>query len=113
MFYKIPPEVAEREKVIGGFLDLGQIIWLVIGLAIAALTFISTFAIFGSKGSLFISLFPIGVSLIFVFYKKEGLSYFTYLRYNWKHNQKTHYLPNVRTEREYVVLDKEDEDLFI
>lgn len=104
--YRVPPDTKEKEKIIGGILNLQQFFWVLGGLAIGALIFTLTFPIFGLGFSLFLTLVGVSSSLPFVFYKKNGLTLFELIKYTRQHNKKTHFLPNVRTERFFVAESK-------
>lgn len=111
--YRIPPQ-KEKDKIIGGFLDFGQLGFLIAGLVAAGGVFFLTVNIFGAKGAIVFALFPVLAVLPFMFYKKEDMTLLTLIRYTIKHNQKNHYLPNIRTEREFAVpVDEEVEDMFV
>lgn len=101
--YKVPPDTKEKEKIIGGVLDIYQFFWILTGLILAAITFSITFSVFGTFISIFLSVIASLFGVPFAFYKKNGLSLFKYLTYKYQHDNKNHYLPNIRTDREYVV----------
>lgn len=97
--YKVPSDVNEREKVIGGVLNLVQFIWLLGGLGVGIFFFALTTAISGSflVGIVF-ALLGIGLSLPFAFYRKKDLSFYEYLKYKHRLKNKNVYLVNKRKE---------------
>lgn len=95
--YQIPPDVKEKEKVIGGILNLVQFLWLLGGLGLALLLFLATSGITGSLiVGLISALLGIGVSLPFAFYKKRDLSFFQYLKFKRRLKNKNVCLVNKR-----------------
>lgn len=95
--YQIPPDTKEKEKVIGGMFNLVQFLWLLGGLGIGLVLFLTFSGITGSLGvGLFFALIGIGVSLPFAFYKKRDLSFFQYLKFKHKLKNKNVYLVNKR-----------------
>lgn len=93
--YSVPPDMNEKEKVIGGILDLYQFFWILGGLLIGALVFIALFPVFG-RGSLFFGILFSLSGVPFVVIKKEGLTLFEYLKRKKRFEKKSKYLPNKR-----------------
>lgn len=98
--YKIPPDVKEKEKVIGGYLTLLQFMWLLGGLASGLFLFVIFWLL---TNSLFIGLFfflsGVGLSAPFAFYKKKDLALFDFLRYRRRLLKRNVVLPNKKKER--------------
>jgi len=95
--YIVPPDMKEKEKIVGGVLMISQFAWLMLGLLIAGIIFILLFSLMGIY-SLIIA-FPIGLSigLPFAFYKKNELTLFQYLTLKSKFEKKRKALPNLRS----------------
>lgn len=98
--YPVPPDMREREKIIGGLLDLSQFIWILIGLGIGAGMFVLTFPLFG-KGSIVFGILGIFSGMPFAFYEKHGLSLFEYLKRKRTFDKKTKILENVRNNNDW------------
>lgn len=84
--YEMPPDTREREKIVGGLIDAKQLIWLVIGAGLCALTTIALYFIMG----LFSLIFGLGflaAGCIFAFKKKEGLMLYPYLKLKHKYKK--------------------------
>lgn len=94
--YSMPPDTSAKEKLVGGLLDLGQLLFLLGGLAIGlAIGFL--FKTFAGMPGLVVGLIPgIILGLVFGFVKIKGLSLLQYIRLKKKHKLKTKKLPNVR-----------------
>lgn len=98
--YFVPPDIAEKEKVIGGLLDITQFFWLLSGVGLGALLFFATFTIsLGLATFLGILALPIGIP--FAFYKKQDLPLYEYLKLKRAFKKKTKKLPNLRRDVEF------------
>lgn len=98
--YAVPPNINEKEKIVGGVFDLGQLFWLALGGVLAIITFFIFFPIFGTF-ALVLAL-PVAFSgLPFVFYKPKGLTYYTYLKRKRAFKRKTKVLTYRRTNYEW------------
>lgn len=97
MIYNIPPDTKEKNKLIGGVLNINQMFWLMGGGALGAVFFI-LFSLGTENVAISIFFFLVGVSLSlpFVFYKKGDLTLFQYISRKYKFNQKTFRLINKR-----------------
>lgn len=94
--YQVPPDMKEKEKIIGGLLNLNQFFWILIGLAIGAGFFAATFSLIGGIPALIIGVILCLTGMPFAVYKKNGLTLFQYMRYKRIFNRKSHKLPNIR-----------------
>lgn len=102
--YNMPPDTSAREKLVGGILDLTQLLFLLAGLAVGFIIGWPLKSAMGMPG-LVIGLVPgLAVGLIFAFLQIKGLSLLSYIRYKKLHKKKTKKLPNVRLDG----LSKED-----
>lgn len=101
MAYRVPADTSEKEKIIGGVLDLGQFIWCLIGVGASFLVF-GIFSTFLKVWAFIPALMALGAFAPFVFKKVDGISYPTYLRRKRKFNKMNKKLPNIRTNREWL-----------
>ena len=76
--YKVSADTSEKEKIIGGILTIYQGGWIVLGIFISV-----------PPGTAF--------AVVFAFYKKEQLSFATYLLYQYAFRRKTKKLINTLT----------------
>lgn len=78
--YQVPPDIKEREKVIGGLFDWGQFFWFLAGAGIGIVIFATLYTLTGIPilAGIF-GLLGISTSLPFVFIKKKELTLFNYL----------------------------------
>lgn len=91
----IPPDMREKEKIVGGLLNINQLLWIILGAGIGAMSFVFSFLIFSSPiFSIILVILCIASSLPFVFFKKNDLTLFQYLKYSYEFNAKVKELPN-------------------
>jgi len=80
--HSMPPDTREKEKIVGGILEMGQLLWLIGGAGMGAVMVLATFKILGLASLLlFIPFFL--VSLPFAFKKVGDMSYAKYLCQLW------------------------------
>lgn len=99
--YQVPPDMKEKEKIIGGILNINQLLWLLVGLAIGAGVFILLFGIIGGVPALVIGFIFALSTTPFIFVKKKELTLFDYFKYKFSFKRKTPYLPNIRKDVEF------------
>ena len=95
--YQVPPNMNEKEKIIGGLLTLPQFFWLLGGLGLGALVFSSFFLLTGSQGFslVFGGLFSLS-GVPFALIKRRGIPLFRYMSLKRKLKQKNTKLPKKR-----------------
>ena len=99
--YPIPPDMNEKEKVIGGIFTLNQFFWLVGGFVIGALVFLTLAQAVGAVPA-FIVAFPFMLTgAPFALYKKKGLTLFQYLKLKREFKKKVKKLPNICAENNF------------
>lgn len=96
--YQVPPDTSAKEKIIGGFLSINQLIWVLIGLA-AGVGIGSFLKLFMGQAGLIIGIIPgLVFAFIFCFVKVHQLTMFQYIQYTQKQKKRTKQLPNIRME---------------
>lgn len=96
--YKVPPDINEKEKIIGGMLSWAQFLTLIGGFVAGLLVF-AFFFLFIKFFAIVPGLIVMGLTLPFVFYKKLGMSLPKYLERKRSFDKKSHEIPNIRTDR--------------
>ena len=92
MIYNMPPDTREREKIVGGILDIRQFGWIAAGFALFVIHALIMFR-FVNWISLVVGLVFIVWGVVFALKKKDDMPYPTYLRYKFIYNSKTkHYI---------------------
>lgn len=91
--YSMPPDTREREKIVGGILDIRQLGWLIVGFILYALFIITFFRIL--RIFAFILGLPFLIAGVFFAVKKVGeYTLAQHLRYKYKFNRKIKYYIN-------------------
>jgi len=88
----------EKEKVIGGILNINQFFWILGGLIVGALMFACLFPITGGTVALVIGFLFCFTGLPFAIYQKNGLTLYRYIYLKRKFKKKVQKLPNKRKE---------------
>lgn len=92
----IPPETDDKEKIIGGVLDMQQFAFLTVGFLIGAGVALSTFYFLGNFSIVLGLIFGLsGVPFAFYKNKKSGLRLIPHLKRKRAFDKKTKYLFNV------------------
>lgn len=94
--YTIPTDTNEKEKIIGGILNINQFFWILAGFILGLITFGVLFFFIGKTAIFFGALVsPAGVPFVVV--KKEGLTLYEYMKRNKDFKKKNKILPNKTT----------------
>lgn len=88
----------EKEKVIGGILNINQFFWVLSGLGLSAIVFATTFGIVGGTASLILAFPLIFAGLPFALYKKHDLTLYQLITRRRKFKKKVKKLPNIKKE---------------
>lgn len=100
--YAVPPDMKEKEKIIGGVLNLNQFLWLVSGFVSGIILCLIIWALTGIGFlSILIALINVGAVLPFVFYKKQGLPLWNYIQRKKAFDRKSKKLINRRKGAEH------------
>lgn len=96
--YQVPPDMNEKEKIIGGLLNLNQFFWVLGGLILGAVVLALSFQVVGGMFALILGVLFCFTGLPFALYKKNGLTLYQYITYKQKFKKKVKKLPNIRKE---------------
>ena len=94
MIYSMPPDTREREKIVGGILDIIQLAWLAAGFGLYVVHAIIMF----SKISwlcLITGIVFLVWGAVFALKKKDDMPYPTYLRLKLRYKLKTRHFVNM------------------
>lgn len=95
--YIIPPTLKEeKEKIIGGVLDMSQAAWIMGGAVIGLLIFLLFSPVSKLLGAVIGIIVAIVISVVFGFLKIKGYPVLKYAKYKKKFNKKQKFLPNKR-----------------
>jgi len=91
--YNMPPDTREKEKIVGGILDLRQFAWIAAGFILYV---IHAFLLFKYINfvCLITGLVFLVWGLIFGLKKKDNMPYPTYLRYKFRFKRRPRYFVN-------------------
>lgn len=99
--YQTLPVTSEKEKIVGGVLNINQLFWLIGGAVFGLIMFFSVYKLSTTLGAILL-IFGILSSTPFIFYKpKEGLTLFRYLFLKRKFKKKTKKLMNINARKEW------------
>lgn len=98
--YNVPPDVNEKEKIIGGILNINQFFWLLGGLLIGAIVFVLLYPLLDKYSLIVAGLFALS-GTPFVLIKPKGLTLYEYLKRKRNFDKKTKYLPNIKKDYEW------------
>lgn len=93
--YIIPPDINEKEKVIGGILNINQFFWLLGGLLIGAVVFVLLYPLFNRFSLIFAGIVSLS-GIPFALIKIKDLTFYEYFKRKKLFERKTKYLPNVK-----------------
>lgn len=104
--YQMPPDISEREKIVGGVLSAGQLLWMVGGVAIAVAISISLNKALGVAS--FIIGIPIGgaFACLFAFVKPHKIPFARYLKLKIRHQRQIKHLVNHDSVKDSYDLDE-------
>ena len=94
--YNVPPDISEKEKIVGGLLTAAQLICILIGVGAAAISSFLLFQIIGSAGIIVGVVIFIPIGGVFALLKIKGLPLYEYLRRRAHHKKITKKLINHR-----------------
>jgi uncharacterized membrane protein YhiD involved in acid resistance len=83
--YNVPPDISEKEKIVGGLLTFAQLIWLIVGVGITAVISMFLFAFLGNISIIVGVLIGIPFGICFAFVKVHTLSLAEYLKLRRNH----------------------------
>ena len=91
----VPPDTSEREKIIGGLLDIHQLCWLAGGvLILGVVPCILMKDTIGVPGLILFLIIGLAFGASFAFVKIKGLPLFSYLKYKMKFKKSIHIFTN-------------------
>lgn len=101
----MPTDISEKEKIIGGILTAGQLIFLGIGLGITAGLGLALGSSLGGFAFVISALIGIPFGVIFAFVKPHKMTMLTYIRLKIKHKRQEKKLPSHNSDIDDVELN--------
>ena len=93
--FRMPTDISEKEKVVGGILTAGQLVYFGIGIAIIVGIGLTFSNMIGGAAFIIGAVVGIAFAVTFAFYKPHKLSLMTYIRLRIKRRKEEKTLPNV------------------
>lgn len=105
MVYNMPPDTGEREKIVGGVMDITQLAWLAAGFGLYVIHALIMFR-FVNWICLVVGIVFLVWGCIFAFKKKDDMPYPRYLRYKFLFKTRTRHFVNAGFHEELEFSDK-------
>ena len=93
--YTIPADINEKEKIIGGILNINEFLWVLSGFVLGLIVFAALTPLLG-QAAIVVGALVVPTGVPFVLVKKEGLTLFEYLKRKREFKSKVKRLPNIR-----------------
>lgn len=103
--YKMPTDISEKEKIIGGVLTAGQLIFLGIGLGITTALGLALAGAFGGFAFVISALIGVPFGVVFAFVSPHKMPMLTYIRLKIKHRRQECKLPSHNSDIDDVELN--------
>lgn len=78
--YKMPTDISEKEKIVGGLLTAGQLIFLAIGIGIMVVIGLSLYNVIGKVSFIVGAAIGIPFGIVFSFYKPHKIPLLQYIK---------------------------------
>lgn len=92
--YKMPTDISEKEKIVGGLLTAGQLIFLAIGIGIMVAIGLSLFGLIGKASFIIGAVIGLPLGVVFSFYKPHKIPLIQYIRLKMARRKGAKKLPN-------------------
>lgn len=78
--FRTPTDISEKEKIVGGLLTAGQLIWIVVGIAITAVIGLVFAGMIGGASFIIGAIIGLPTGVAFAFVKRQKLPLLQYIR---------------------------------
>lgn len=92
--YKTPTDISEKEKVVGGILTAGQLIFVLIGIFIMVTIGLSLYTTIGFASFIIGAVLGLPLGIVFSFYKPHKIPLLRYIRLKTARRKNAPRLPN-------------------
>lgn len=90
--FPVPVQITDEERLIGGFLSLRQLLYIILGAALGGAAFLLTFIPLLLRLVFFLVLAAGGIGFAFLKVQEMRLDYYLYLYLKWRVNPRELYL---------------------
>ena len=92
--FKTPTDISEKEKIVGGLLTAGQLIWIAVGVGITVGVGLLLSGIMGGVGFVIGAILGLPTGILFAFYKPHKIPMMQYLKLKMARRKNSPKLPN-------------------
>ena len=92
--WKTPTDISEKEKIVGGFLTAGQLIWIVVGIGIMVGIGLACSGFMGGIGFIIGGVLGLPTGIIFAFYKPHKIPMMQFIKLKIARRKTAPRLPN-------------------
>lgn len=92
--FKTPTDISEKEKIVGGLLTAGQLIWIAVGVGITVGVGLLLSGIMGGVGFIIGAILGLPTGIVFAFYKPHKIPMMQYLKLKIARRKNSPKLPN-------------------
>lgn len=92
--FKTPTDISEKEKIVGGLLTAGQLIWIAVGVGITVGVGLLLSGIMGGVGFIIGAILGLPTGIVFAFYKPHKIPMMQYLKLKMARRKNSPKLPN-------------------
>ena len=92
--FRTPTDISEKEKIVGGFLTAGQLVFIVIGLAITVGIGLALSGVLGAASFIIGGIIGLPIGILFAFYKPHKIPLLQYLKLKMDRRKTLKHLPN-------------------
>ena len=92
--FKTPTDISEKEKIVGGLLTAGQLIWIAVGVGITVGVGLLLSGIMGGVGFIIGAILGLPTGILFAFYKPHKIPMMQYLKLKMARRKNSPKLPN-------------------
>ena len=103
--FKTPTDISEKEKIVGGLLDAGQLIFLAIGVGITVGIGLLCSSFMGGTGFIIGAIIGLPIGIAFAFYKPHKIPLLKFIKLKIARGKHAKKLPNRNPDIEDIELD--------
>lgn len=92
--FKTPTDISEKEKIVGGMLTAGQLVYIAVGLGITVGLGLALSGFLGGAGFIIGALIGLPTGICFAFYKPHKIPLMNYIKLKLQRRKNVKRLPN-------------------
>lgn len=103
--FRMPTDISEKEKIVGGLLTAGQLVYFGIGIGIIVGLGLALSGIMGGAGFIISGILGATFAIMFAFYKPHKIPLMTFIKLKIKRRKEEKKLPNVNPDLDDIELN--------